>query len=148
MDFEVLKGMSEETRRKILASAREESHAQGAFLFRQGEPARHFYILSEGRVRLTVGDAGLLAYGVSAAGDILGWSALTENATYTASVECRTPVKVLKIERTQLDEILAADPVSGMIFFKHFAALLGQRLVASYQATLSVHGERGPRPGG
>jgi CRP-like cAMP-binding protein len=148
MDFAVFQGMREETRRKILASARAESHAQGAFLFHQGDPARHFYILCEGRVRLTVGDTGLLAYGASAAGDLLGWSALTENATYTASVECRTPVQVLKMERTQLDEILAADPGSGMIFFKHVAALLGRRLVASYQATLSVHGEREPRPGG
>jgi len=148
MDFALFQGMREETRHKILAGAREELHVPGDFLFRQGEPARHFYILCEGRVRLSVGEKGLLAYGVSAPGDILGWSTLAGNAAYTASVECRTPVKVLRIDSAELDEILIGDPVSGMVFFKHVAALLGRRLVASYQATLSVHGERGAQPGG
>ena len=148
MDFDLLQGIHEETRRKILAAAHEESHPAGAFLFRQGEPARHFYILREGRVRLTVGEKGSLAYVISAPGEILGWSTLAGNVTYTASMECRTAVKVLKIASAQLDEIFVADPVSGVLFFKHVATLLGRRLIASYQATLSVHGERDPRPGG
>ena len=148
MDFELFKGMRDETRRKILASAHEETYAAGDFLFREGGPAQHFYILCEGRVRLAVGAKGSLAYVVSAPGDVLGWSTLAGNATYTASVECRTAVKVLKVESAKLDEIFAGDPASGIAFYKHVAALLGRRLIASYQATLSVHGERDPRPGG
>jgi hypothetical protein len=35
-----------------------------------------------------------------------------------------------------------------MNLFKRLAALMGRRLVRSYRATLSVHGEREPRPGG
>ena len=128
--------MREETRREILERAREESYAPGDFLFRQGEPARNFYILREGRVRLSVGVQGLLAYVASDPGDIIGWSSLVENDTYTASAECLVPVKVSKIEKSQLDEILLEDPVSGMIFFKNLAALIGRRLVKSYQATL------------
>ena len=80
--------------------------------------------------------------------DLIGWSSLVENETYTASAECLVPVKVLRIEKQRLDEILLQDPASGMAFFKNLAALIGRRLVKSYQATLSVHGERGPRPGG
>lgn len=41
--------------------------------------------------------------------------------------------------------VLHEDPVSGMTFFKHLAALIGPRLVDSYKATLAAHGERGPR---
>jgi len=138
-------GISKETRQKILATAREESHAQGSFLFCQGDPARHFYILSEGRVRLSMGEKGLLAHVVSAPGDIIGWSSLAENEAYTASAECRAPVKVWKFEKSQLDQILSQDAVSGMVFFKHLAMLIGRRLVNSYQATLPVHGDREPR---
>ena len=144
----LLQGISDETRRKILATAEEETHAPGEFLFHRGEATRHFFILREGRVRLSVGDTELLAFVAGSPGDIIGWSSLVENGTYTASAECLVRVKVLKIEKRQMDEILNQDPASGMSFFKHLAALVGRRLVKSYRATLSVHGERGPEPGG
>jgi CRP-like cAMP-binding protein len=144
----LFQGISEETRQKILDAAREESHAQGSFLFHQGDAARHFYILREGRIRLGMGQSELVAYVASAPGDIIGWSSLVENEAYTASAECLAPVKVLRIEKQQLDQILHEDPASGMAFFKHVAALVGRRLVKGYRATLSVHGERAPRPGG
>ena len=144
----LFQGMSEETRRKILDAATEESHAPGTFIFRQGEPAGDFYILSEGRVRLSVGHKELLAYVASDPGDTLGWSSLVENETYTASAECLVPVKVLKIENHRLDQILSDDCASGLVFYKHLAALIGRRLVKSHKAALSLHGEREPQPGG
>jgi len=144
----LFEGISAETREKILATAIAESRQSGEYLFREGEAATHFYILQEGRVRLSVGAKGLLAYVASAPGDIMGWSSLAENPTYTASAECRTPVKVLKLEKQRLDQILTQDCASGMAFFKNLAALMGRRLVSSYQATLSVHGERAPGAGG
>jgi CRP-like cAMP-binding protein len=141
-------GVSDETRRKILDAAHEEVHAPGSFLFRQGDAARELYILREGRIRLGVGETELLAYVASAPGDIIGWSSLVDNQVYTASAECLAPVKVWRIDNDQLNQILRQDPASGMAFFKHVAALIGRRLVKGYRATLSVHGEREPRPGG
>jgi CRP-like cAMP-binding protein len=141
----LFKGMPAETLRKILESAIEESHAAGVFLFHQDDPARNFYILSEGRVRISVGPQGLLAHVASDPGDVIGWSSLVGNNTYTASAECLSPVKVSKIEKYRLDQILCADPVGGMTFFRHLAALIGQRLVDSYKATLAAHDFREPR---
>ena len=141
----LFEGMNEETRKKILEGAIEESHAQGDFLFHQDDPARNFYILSEGRVRISVGRQGLLAHVASDPGDVIGWSSLVGNDTYTASAECLGPVKVSKIEKSQLDQILHEDPISGMTFFKRLAALIGLRLVDSYKASLTAHGEREPR---
>jgi len=141
----LFEGMNEETRKKILESAIEESHAAGDFLFHQDEPARNFYILSEGRVRISVGPQGLLAHVSSDPGDMIGWSSVVGNNTYTACAECLGPVKVSKIEKSQLDKTLLEDPLSGMLFFKHLAALIGDRLVDSYKASLTAHGEREPR---
>jgi CRP-like cAMP-binding protein len=141
-------GVQEETRRKILDAAVEETHAAGAFIFRQGEAARHFYILSEGRVRLSAGHKELLAYVASDPGDAIGWSSLVDNPTYTASAECLIPVKVMKIENHRLEQILSEDCASGLAFYKHLAALIGRRLVKSYKAALSLHGDREPQPGG
>jgi CRP-like cAMP-binding protein len=141
----LFEGLREETRKKILATAEEESHAQGDLLFHQDDPALNFYILIEGRVRISVGPQGLLAHVSSDPGDMIGWSSLVGNNTYTASAECLGPVKVDRIEKSQLDEILHEDPESGMAFFKHLAALIGFRLVDSYKATLAAHGVHEPR---
>jgi CRP-like cAMP-binding protein len=141
----LFEGMHDETRKKILESAIEESHAQGEFLFHQDDPARNFYILSEGRVRISVEPQGLLAHVASDPGDVIGWSSIVGNTTYTAFAECLGPVKVSKIEKSQLDRILNEDPVSGMTFFKHLAALIRLRLLESYKAALTTHGERESR---
>ena len=148
MQAYLFEGIAEMTRQRILESAREESYAPRDFIFRQGEPARHFFILSEGRVRLSLGQGELLAYVASDSGDLIGWSSLVDNGAYTASAECLVPVKALKIEKRRLDEILHQDPASGIIIFKHLARLIGRRLINSYQATVSVQGEREPQPGG
>jgi CRP-like cAMP-binding protein len=138
-------GMREETRERILETALEESHAPGEFLFHQDDPASNFYILMEGRVRISVGPRGLLAHVASDPGDMIGWSSLVGNPTYTASAECLSSVKVSKIEKSQLDKILSEDPLSGMTFFKHLAALIGRRLAESYGAALTGHGVQEPR---
>ena len=141
----LFEGIREETRKKILKTAREESHASGDLLFHQDDLALHFYILVEGRVRVSVGPQGLLAHVASDPGDMIGWSSLVGNKTYTASAECLGPVKVSKIEKSQLDKILHDDPISGMTFFRHLAALIGRRLAESYAATLTGHGVQEPR---
>ncbi len=78
-------------------------------------------------------------------GDIIGWSSLVGNSTYSASAECLASTKVLQIEKNQLDQVLGDDPVSGMNFFKHLAALVGRRLVRSYRKTTSGQREREPK---
>ena len=141
----LFQGMREETRKRILDAAVNESHAQGAFLFHQGDPAHSLYLLAEGRVRLSTGPKRLLAHVASEEGDAIGWSSLVENNVYTASAECLSPVRVLKVEKDRLEQILRDDPASGMAFFRHLAALIGRRLVDSYHATLTGHGVQEPR---
>jgi CRP-like cAMP-binding protein len=141
----LFEGIRQETRKKILETAVEESYATGDFLFHQDDAARNFYILTEGRVRISVGPKGLLAHLASDPGDMIGWSSLVGNETYTASAECLGPVKVSKIEESRLDKILLEDPASGVTLFKHLAALIGRRLVDSYGAALAGRGVEEPR---
>ena len=142
MQAELLEGVSEQTRQRILEAAHDESFAKGDFMFRLGEPARHFYILGEGRVRLTLGQGERVTYVASSPSELIGWSSLVDNESYTASAECLVPVKVLKIEKAQLDEVLLRDRASGMAFYKNLAAIIGRRLIKCYQATLMVYGSR------
>ncbi|HZP02704.1 MAG TPA: cyclic nucleotide-binding domain-containing protein [Terriglobia bacterium] len=144
-DAYLFQGMSTETQEKVAAAAREESYPQGAFLFRTGDPADYLYILQEGRVRLSMGNRGHIALVVSEPGDAIGWSSMVENEGYTASAECLLPVRVLKIEKRALIQILERDPAGGVIFFRRLAGLIGRRLTNSYKATVSLHGEKDPR---
>jgi len=148
MHAQIFEGIAEVTRQRILECASQESYPAGEFLFRQGDPVLHFFILTEGRVRLSLGREERLAYVDSHPGDLIGWSTLVENESYMGSAQCLLPVKALRIDKLQMEEILRQDPVSGMVFFKNLAALIGRRLVKSYHAVLSVYGEREPQPGG
>jgi CRP-like cAMP-binding protein len=141
----LFQGMSEQARSEASRIAAEERHETGELLFDTGDPAEHLYILVEGRVRLSTGGAGHIAHIVSDPGDAIGWSSMAGNESYTASAECLGPVKVLKFQRDRLVKLLENDPVSGMSFYRRLAELIGRRLVASYGATLSVHGERHPK---
>ena len=138
----LFQGLGEQSMTEIARIALRESYEKGTFLFRAGDPAAHLYILEEGRIRLSVRGTGHIAHIVSEPGEALGWSSMVEGETYTASAECLVPVKVLKLDRDSLERLLENDPAGGLTFYKRLAWLIGQRLVASYGATLSVHGER------
>ncbi len=148
MHADLFQGITESTRWRILESGCLESYAPKDFIFRQGEPAHCFYIMVEGRVRLSLGPGELLSHVASDPNELIGWSSLVDNKTYTASAECVGPVKVLRFECQLLNEILRQDPASGMVFFQNLAAIIGRRLLKSYQATISVYGLREPQPGG
>lgn len=138
----VFRGISMETMAKISALSVEEAHSQGDFLFRRGDPAHYFYVLKEGRVRLSVGTTGLLARVYGETGDAFGWSSIAERDVYVASAECVSPVKIMKIEHGRLNHVLNQDPISGMLFLRHLAGMIGNRLVNSYEAALSLQGDR------
>ena len=144
----LFQGMSGERRDEIAGIAKEEHHDKGSFLFKAGDPAEFLYILEEGRVRLSVRGTGHIAHIVSDPGDSIGWSSMAENEVYTASAECLLPVVLLKIHNADLTRILERDPAAGISFYRRLAQLIGRRLVASYGATLSVHGQRDPRSWG
>ena len=65
----------------------EESYGKDTILFKEGDPANFFYVLEEGRVRLSIGEGGHIVYIISDPGGAFGWSSLVERYTYTASAE-------------------------------------------------------------
>jgi len=110
-----------------------ESYNQGDFLFKEGDPAAHFYILLKGRVKLIIAQAGQVVYTVDNAGEAFGWSSLVGLEVYSASAECTAPTTLQKIERTKFQEILENDPANGLFFFKRLSGIIGNRLLWSYK---------------
>src|ERR1035438_7322746 len=80
----LLRGLSDETRKKILELGCEISYGPGECIFHENEAAANFYILNQGRIRLSAGRRLLLAHVASSVGDVIGWSSLaTRRSTST-----------------------------------------------------------------
>ena len=74
-----------------------------------------------------------MVYDVGQNGEAFGWSSLIGRDVYSASAECVEPTKLLVADRTRLNQVLEDDPANGIIFMKHLAATLGNRLIESYK---------------
>lgn len=136
-EADLFKEMSQDFMNELAKIMIEESYRKGTSLFKEGDSVRAFYVLEEGRVRLSVGTQGHIVYILTDPGDALGWSSLVGRDTYTASAECLAQSKLIKIEREQLDKLFEKHLADGALFFKRLAGLIGQRLINSYNSLLS-----------
>ncbi len=130
---DLLLGTSMDFVKKIMDISRMISHQKGDVLFRENDRARHFYILLNGRVKLSVGEVDQVVYDVAQNGEVFGWSSLIGREVYSASAECVEPTKLLVTDRNNLGKVLEEDPANGIIFMKHLAATLGNRLLETYK---------------
>jgi serine phosphatase RsbU (regulator of sigma subunit) len=85
----------------------------GKVLFREGHSDDKFYILLEGQVEVVkaLGFEEERIMGLREAGTLLGeMSLFTQDGCHTASVRSLTPLRLLKVTRTELDALLHRQP--------------------------------------
>ena len=131
-------GMDKNFVKVIMDIAETETHNEGEWLFREGDPANSFYILLKGRIKLSLGETGHIVYVVSNAGEAFGWSSLIGRDSFSASAECMAESKLLKWDKDKLQEVLNKDPDNSLLLYKRLAELLGNRLLQSYTIISSV----------
>jgi CRP-like cAMP-binding protein len=130
---QVFKDLRQETINDISEIAVEQSYDQGVTLFKRGEPANHFYILVEGKIRLGMGEQARMNYVVENLGEAFGWSSIVGNRSYTAEAECLEPSRCLRIEKNDLENVFDNHARSARVFYKRLAAALGQRLIDTHR---------------
>ena len=135
--IDLFKGMDLEIIDEIFKISVVEYHDKGDILFRQGDPAKDFYLLEKGEIGLTIVEEGHLSFTMSP-GDAFGWSSLAGRDVYTATAECKLPCKLIKIDIGELDKVFERYPATGLIFFKGVAKLVGERLIRAYNMILSA----------
>lgn len=134
---DLFKDLSQEAMIEISKIMVEESYNKGALVFSAGDPANNFYLIIDGRVRLSIGAGGEIDYTASVPGEAFGWTGMVDRAAYVATAECLTPCKLAKISKAKLNGFLDKDPVSGKTFFKRLAGSVVQRLIDNYGTFLS-----------
>jgi len=141
-EAELFKGINEQAMNEISKIMVLDTYDKGSVLFTPKRRADYFFILWEGRVRLAMGDEAEIDYTVSRRGEVFGWSGLVDREFYYAHAECVEPCKVYKIANEQLSGIFERYPASGMLFHKHLAGAVVQRLLYSYETFLRDAGMR------
>ncbi|MEE9532286.1 MAG: cyclic nucleotide-binding domain-containing protein [Syntrophobacteria bacterium] len=131
---DLFRGMSKDFVKQVFDITIKESLDEGDVLFREGDHARHFYILLKGRIRLSTGETGQLAHTISRGGEAFGWSSLVDRDVYSASAECIVPTKLIKIDREEFEKVVEKDLANAVIFYKRLAGAVGERLINSYHA--------------
>lgn len=125
-------GMGKNFTVEVLDIAEKLSRKEKDILFSEGMPAKHFYVLLKGRVKLSLGHAGPVVYMARQPGEIIGWSGLIGRDSYSASAECLEETNLLKFNRDKFLEILSKYPQNGALLYQRLAETLGNRLLELY----------------
>ncbi len=126
---DIFKNIRQEAISEISEIAFEEKHENGTVLFEEGDSARHFYVLVDGKVLLTTAGSATPHYVATKIGELFGWSSAVGREFYSARAECLAPTTVMKIDRLDLDRVFDDHPRSGKVFYRLLAEALGQRWV-------------------
>jgi CRP-like cAMP-binding protein len=131
---------------QIARIARMRSLDAGELVFRQGEAARHVYLLVDGNVSLEICAAGagckqILTLG---AGELLGWSSVLEQLCFTANARVLELTRLVEIDVAQLLALCDHDPKFGYELMRQVAIALAKRLSATRMQLLDVYGDQLP----
>lgn len=134
---DILSGLETAFIKKMMEIGTKSAFEAGTYLFKQGDAAEHFYILTKGNVRLTLGEGGQAVHTVNHGGEAFGWSSLTGSDAYTASAMCIEHVSLMMFHRDKLQALLAEEPVNAYKFYKNLSLTLGNRLLRNYDQLAS-----------
>jgi len=102
----------------------------GVFIFHEGEDARKFYLLREGKVGLQIASErrGPLAIQTLGEGDILGWSWLFPPYRWKFSARTFEPTRAFAIDGQCLRDKAEEDHDLGYELLKRFSRIFEARL--------------------
>ena len=135
-EIDLFEGMNEEIEQELAKVMEGKSYNSGEVIIKEGAAADNFYILQTGTLNVKVAGAKQTTHVAIRPGEAVGWSSLAGRETYTASVECAEPSKLVKINKDKLDQVLRRYPGAGLLFYKRLAGLVGDRLIKCYQVML------------
>ena len=120
---DLFRGLDLPSRDDITASAARVRRGRGELLFRQGAAASSFYLLQEGRVKLTqlTRDGQLVLLRLVVPGEALGGIAAFGNRTYPASAEAADDCLALAWNGRKIDLLLRRHPQLAINLIEYLA---------------------------
>jgi CRP-like cAMP-binding protein len=139
-----LKGLRQEHLELLVGCASNVRFEAGAFVFRQGQEANHFYILRDGKVavELFAPQRGAVAIDTYGEGDVLGWSWLIPPYHWRFDARAVEPTRAISLDARCMRTKCENDHELGYELMKRFARIIEQRLDATRWQLLDVYGVR------
>ncbi len=121
-------GLDEEVL-KIIKPMFEPCTCHEGTIFEQGDPAIHLYLIIKGSVDILYKpyDAPTLTVTEVKAGEIFGWSAISENTRYTSGAICRVKCQALRIQGSAIRKLCTQHPKAGEILLDRLAKSVSSR---------------------
>jgi CRP-like cAMP-binding protein len=129
---------------ELIAGCGHNEHVEaGTFLFREGEPAQHFWMIRSGNVALEVHAPGRgpLRIQTLGDGDVAGWSWLFSPYRWATDARVLTPTGVVEFDGACLRGKVDTDHEFGYQLLRRFAAVVVERLQATRLQLLDVYGD-------
>ena len=130
---ELLKGLPPDEADRVLSLGKRLTLTSGAELFHMGAPADSLYLVSQGRIKLTLpmqirGNQQDVFVEERTPGETVGWSALIPPHQFTLTATAPLQTEVIAFSRDALLAHCAAFPAIGYAISVNLAAVVGQRL--------------------
>lgn len=130
---ELLKDLTAEEARKVLALGSRMTMPRGAFLFRLGDPAERLFLIERGQISLTLpmrvrGVEEDVVVEERTSGQTVGWSALIPPYKFTLAATAPLEAEVIALPREALLKYFAVNPAVGYKITLNLAVVVGHRL--------------------
>jgi CRP/FNR family cyclic AMP-dependent transcriptional regulator len=114
----------------------------GEYIFREGDPADHFYIIRHGRVQREIfaPERGPLPIDTLAAGDVLGWSWLFPPYRRFSDARALELTRAIALDGACLRDKCDEDHHLGYELMRRLAPLAMRRLQATMLQLLDLYG--------
>jgi len=127
---DIFEGLTEQELRRVAAICREAKYAKGQIVTSQGEEGDEMFIVRDGLVEVTVGEAGegprtVVNLGT---GQVVGEMALVDRGPRSATVRCVTDATQNVIERDAFEKLCQSSAQIGMVVYRNLAADLSFKL--------------------
>ena len=132
-DIDLVKGLAPEEAERVLALGKRMLLSAGAELFHLGDVAESIYVVTRGRLRLTLPmhvrsrQQDILVEEHSS-GQTVGWSALIPPYRFTLTASAPLETEVIGFSREALNRFFAAHPETGYAVSLNLSCVIGQRL--------------------
>lgn len=105
--------LTEEDRKAVAQELRETSWDQGQVIFSRGDPGRDIYLVTSGRVRLSIltAEGRELSFAHAESGQAFGEIAVLDGGVRTADATTVTKVQALTLSKTALMKLIEARPL-------------------------------------
>ena len=135
-------GLDNASVEELAGCASNEHIRAGQYLFREGGPADHFYVVMHGRIGLELFSPGRGPQVLDSVGEgeVLDWPWLIPPYRWMSDARAVVPTSVVSLDSACLRRKCEADPRLGYALVQRVAQVMSNRLQATRVRLLDVYG--------